>query len=438
MINISVIGAGYVGLVSGACLAEFGFRVTCLDVDKEKIRNLKNGKIPIYEPGLQSIVEKGMQFGRLSFTTSYEETLRDCNVVFIAVGTPSREDGSADLSYVLNAAQSIAEHISEYTVIVDKSTVPVGTGRMLKQVINDKMCELGREVPFDVVSNPEFLREGSAVNDFMQPDRIVIGADSEQAFGVMRQVYRVLYMNNSPFVFCDVETAEIIKYASNAYLAARITFMNELSLLCDAVGADVTLVGRAMGQDARIGPKYLNAGPGYGGSCFPKDTRAILHTARDYGVNLSIIDSVIQANERQKVYMADKIETAMGDLNGKNICVLGLAFKPDTDDVREAPSITIIKELSARGAVPVVFDPISMKNTETYFAGSNIKYAGDEMEAIRGADALVIVTEWNQFRNLDMREALESMAGNYLFDLRNIYIRSEMEEIGFQYFGVGR
>lgn len=439
MIKISVIGTGYVGLVSGACLSEFGFDVICMDVDQRKISLLEQGHIPIYEPGLKEIVQKSIKNKRLSFTTDYAVALKDCDVAFIAVGTPPQEDGSADLSSVLKVAATIGRYIDSYIVVVDKSTVPVGTGQRVKQTIRDVLRERDADIPFDVVSNPEFLREGTAVVDFMQPDRIVIGAESERAFDVMKQVYRVLYMNNSPFVFCDIETAEVIKYASNAYLATRITFVNELALLCEAAGADVTAVSKAMGQDKRIGPRYLHAGPGYGGSCFPKDTRALLKIAEDYGLKLTLVDAVVSANERQKLSMVEKIRREMGDVSGKSICVLGVAFKPDTDDVREAPAITIVRELDRLGTHVTVYDPISMDNAKQYaFADMDITYAGDEYGGIQGADALVIVTEWNEFRNLDLKRVRSMMKDNYLFDLRNIYARQDMEALGFRYYGVGR
>ena len=439
IIKIAVIGTGYVGLVSGACLSEFGFKVICMDVDHGKIERLCRGEIPIYEPGLDDIVKKGIDEGRLCFTTDYVQAMDNCDVVFIAVGTPPLEDGSADLQYVLSAAESIAAYMKKYTVIVNKSTVPVGSGELVRRTVLEVLERRGVDIPFDVVSNPEFLREGSAVRDFMQPDRIVIGVESESAQDVMRQVYRVLYVNNSPFIFCDIKTAELIKYASNAYLAARITFVNELSILCETVGADVTMVSQAMGKDSRIGSRYLQAGAGYGGSCFPKDTRALFHMGQGYGVELSIVGAVIEANERQKLYMVEKILKAMGTVEGRSVCVLGLAFKPETDDIRDAPSLTIIRELIRRGAKVVAYDPISMENAQTgALSDLNIRYAINEVEAIKGAEALVIVTEWNRFRNLNMYAALASMTGNFLFDLRNIYSRAEMEGIGFEYHGVGR
>lgn len=436
---ISVIGTGYVGLVSGACLSEFGLQVTCMDNNKNTIDHLLQGEIPIYEPGLKEIVEKNYKAGRLRFTTSYEEAVSNATTVFIAVGTPPREDGSADLQYVLSAARSIAEHMDGYKVIVDKSTVPVGTGRKVKEVIQQVLDERGVDYPFDVVSNPEFLREGSAVGDFMRPDRIVIGCESERAEKVMQEVYRVLYLNNHPFVFTNIETAEVIKYASNAFLATKITFANEMANLCDAVGADVKAVSKAMGLDKRIGKYFLHAGPGYGGSCFPKDTRALAMIGDEAGVEISVVKSVIAANERQKLRMVDKVTAALGDLERKIIAVLGLSFKPETDDVRDAPATTIIRELVRRGAVVKAFDPIAMNNSKRYaLEGLDIEYAADEYAAAAGADALILVTEWNQFRSMELSRLRQAMRGNSFFDLRNIYEPETMESAGFNYYGVGR
>ena len=437
--QIAVIGTGYVGLVSGACLSEFGLKVVCMDVNESKINCLKRGIIPIYEPGLEEIVVRNEKSGRLSFTTDIGEAVEHATVVFIAVGTPPQEDGSADLQYVLEAARSIAKCMNGYKVIVDKSTVPVGTGRKVKAVIREVLRERGVDYDFDVVSNPEFLREGSAVNDFMHPDRIVIGTQSNKARKTMRSVYRVLYINNHPFVFTNVETAEVIKYASNAFLATKITFINEIANLCEAVGANVQQVSNAIGLDKRIGKYFLHAGPGYGGSCFPKDTKALVNTGKEFGVEMSLIDSVINANDLHKLKMVDKITAALGDVEGKTIAVLGLSFKPETDDVREAPSSTIVHELHRRGAHIRAYDPAAMENAARFaFSDIPIAYAQDEYDCVAGAYAVVLVTEWNQFRSLDLEQMKSTMAAPYFFDFRNIYERRDVEEKGFAYFGVGR
>lgn len=439
MSKISVIGTGYVGLVSGACLSEFGHYVTCLDIDEKKISDLKNSIVPIYEPGLEEIVVKNYKAGRLVFTTDYRIAVETADVIFIAVGTPPQDNGSADLEYVLSAARTIAENMNSYKVIVDKSTVPVGTGQLVKNTVREVLNRRKAELDFDVVSNPEFLREGAAVNDFMHPERIVIGAEGHRAVEVMRDVYKVLYLNNHPFVFTNIETAEIIKYASNAFLATKITFINEISRLCEAAGGDVQQVSKAMGLDKRIGKFFLHAGPGYGGSCFPKDTKALVHIGKQYGVDISIVDSVIKANHTQKLRMVDKIIAGMGEVEGKRIAVLGLAFKPGTDDMREAPSITIIHELCRRGANIIAYDPVAMENARKFaFSDVEINYAENEYQAVKDAQAVILVTEWNQFRSLDLNSIKNKMRGNYFFDLRNIYDRKELEGLGFVYDGVGK
>lgn len=442
MNNISIIGTGYVGLVTGACLSEFGMQVTCMDVDEAKIKALSEGKIPIYEPGLDKLVEKNYKAGRLKFTTSMKEAVINSTAIFIAVGTPPREDGSADLQYVLSAAQSIARHMNGYRVIVDKSTVPVGTGQMVKKVIKEVLNERKLRIGFDVVSNPEFLREGSAVRDFMHPDRVVIGTDSERAFEIMKDIYNVLYLIDTPFVFTGIETAELIKYASNAFLATKISFINEIANLCDAVGADVHDVSKAMGLDNRIGKYFLHPGPGYGGSCFPKDTKALENIGSRYNLEMGVVKAVIEANERQKHRMISKMEKIMGNMTGRTIAVLGLAFKPETDDMREAPSITIIRELISRGCIIKAYDPAAMQNARQYIfddvGEDKLKYCENEYEAADGADALAIVTEWNQFRHLDLNRLLRSMKSAYFFDFRNIYERGAVESLGFVYDSVGR
>jgi UDPglucose 6-dehydrogenase len=438
--RIAVIGTGYVGLVTGACLAEFGMFVTCVDIDEKKIERLKKGEIPIYEPGLVDIVAKNIKEGRLNFTTNTAEAVRNNLVIFIAVGTPSGEDGSADLRYVDQAARDIASNLNGYKVIVNKSTVPVGTGQRVKNIIKSIAGENSR---FDVVSNPEFLREGAAVNDFLRPDRIVIGAESEEAIAIMKDVYSAHYLNEAPFVITNIETAEMIKYASNAFLALKVTFINEVANLCEYVGADVHKVAKAMGMDGRIGPKFLHPGPGYGGSCFPKDTRALSYIAKSKGYNFQIVDTVIKVNEEQKLRMVDKILRLLGAQKNENalkdhtFAILGLAFKPNTDDMRESPSITIINELLKLGAKINVFDPEAMQNAKEYF-GNSVNYAKGEYESVKDTDCLVIVTEWNQFRKLDMEKIKSLMRQPNLADLRNIYDPNKMRALGFNYTSVGR
>jgi UDPglucose 6-dehydrogenase len=439
--TIAVIGTGYVGLVTGACLSDFGLNVVCADIDAGKIEKLKKNEIPIYEPGLDVIVERNTYYKRLSFTTDIEAVVRKASVVFIAVGTPSAEDGSADLKYVEAAARTIARSLTGYKVIVNKSTVPVGTGRKVKEWVKDELAKTGTDYAreFDVVSNPEFLREGSAVYDFTHPDRIIVGYDSPRALETMKQVYRVLYLNETPFVETAIETAEMIKYASNSFLAVKITFINEIANLCEKVGANVQDVAKAMGKDGRIGPKFLHAGPGYGGSCFPKDTRALSDLARRSEVSLSIVEAAIAANERQKILMAGKISARLGDMNGKTLAVLGLAFKPNTDDMREAPAITILMELARAGTRFRVYDPAAMEEAKWRLkdiAGS-IVFCGNEYDAVCGADALVILTEWNQFRNLDLERVKNELKSGFFFDLRNIYKRDFVEKAGLVYIGVG-
>jgi len=439
MAKIAVIGTGYVGSVSGACLADFGNHVICVDSNSEKIESLKKGIIPIYEPGLDDVVERNTKCGRLSFTTNLTESLKKSGVVFIAVGTPPADDGSADLVFVEQAARQIGKLIDKYTVIVNKSTVPVGTGRKVYGWVKEEIDRRKINVEFDVVSNPEFLREGSAVYDFTHPDRVVIGSESERARGIMKDVYRSLFLNETPFVETNLESAEMIKYASNAFLAVKVTFINEIANLCEKTGADVRSVSKAMGKDGRISPKFLHPGPGYGGSCFPKDTRALAKTGRDYGEIQNIVEAAIETNEKQKIRAAKKIETVLGALEKKTICILGLAFKPNTDDMRESPAISICEYLAGRGAKLRVFDPAAMK--EALWRLETIKdsvyFAKDEYDAVCGADALVIVTEWNQFRNIDLYRVKELLASPNFFDLRNIYKPQEVTAAGLKYFGIG-
>ena len=440
MNKISVIGTGYVGLVTGACLSDFGLNVLCMDNDIEKIEKLKQGIIPIYEPGLDVIVERNVANHRLEFTTEMKRAVEESDVIFIAVGTPPAEDGSADLKYVEAVARDIARYMNGYKVIVDKSTVPVGTGQRVKQWVREELAKRDVTYEFDVVSNPEFLREGSAVHDFTHPDRVVIGAESQNALERMKQVYRVLYINETPFIETNIETAEMIKYASNAFLAMKITFINEIANLCEKVGADVQDVAKGMGRDGRIGPKFLHPGPGYGGSCFPKDTLALAKIGQEYGAPITLIEQTVKANEAQKSLMVAKIMQGLGSLVGKQIAILGLAFKPNTDDMRESPALVILNELAKQGATFRVYDPKAMVEAKWRLANlkDKIEYCQNEYEAIEGCDALVLLTEWNQFRSLDLSRVKKLLKEPYFFDLRNIYQREQMEEAGFHYFGVGQ
>jgi len=431
--HIAVIGTGYVGLVSGACFAEFGVDVTCVDVDETKIEKLKSGIIPIYEPGLDTLVEKNVNAGRLHFTTEIRSAVEGAQAVFLAVGTPPKEDGSPDMSYYQQAAKDVAEAMNGYKVLVTKSTVPIGTGKWLREFVTKN---LKVQTDFGVASNPEFLREGAAIDDFMRPDRVVIGSNEPEAIEVMKELYRPLYLIETPIVITSLEAAELIKYAANAFLATKITFINEVANLCDAIGCDVHDVARGMGMDNRIGRKFLHPGPGYGGSCFPKDTRALTTVADQFGVETRIVDAVIDANERQREAMIPKIEKLVGSLDGKQIGILGLAFKPETDDMRESPAIDIIRSLLDRGVKIRAYDPVAMD--EARHCLPEIEYATDEYDAIRDADALVIVTEWNQFRALDMDKVKQLLKAPKIADLRNIYEPQDMRELGFDYVGVGR
>jgi len=431
--HIAVIGSGYVGLVTGACFAEFGVDVTCVDVDADKIERLSAGILPIYEPGLEQLVTKNTNAGRLSFTTDVKQGVEQALVIFLAVGTPPNPDGSPNLSYVESAARSIAEHMNGYKVIVTKSTVPIGTGERLRALIKEHQKA---RVNFGIVSNPEFLREGAAINDFMRPDRVVIGSRDEEAVAIMRDLYRPLYLIEAPFVITSLEAAELTKYAANAFLATKISFINEIANLCEKIGCDVHDVARAMGMDRRIGGKFLHPGPGFGGSCFPKDTQALTSVARQFDCDSLIVDAVIEANHRQQRAMIPKIEKLVGDLQQKKIAVLGLAFKPETDDMREAPSVEIIRGLVERGAKVCAYDPVAMSEARKILPA--IAYAEDEYAAVAQADALVFVTEWNQFRALDMARIRDLMTSPRIADLRNIYDPGDMRELGFDYVGVGR
>jgi len=431
--QIAVIGTGYVGLVSGACFAEFGIDVTCVDVDQAKIDGLNNGVIPIYEPGLDILVKENAKAGRLHFTTDIKTAVESSLVVFLAVGTPPLPDGTPDMSYYRSAAKSVAEALNGYKVLVTKSTVPVGTGEWLRKFVLENSPE-GTE--FGVASNPEFLREGAAIEDFMRPDRVVIGSNQERAIEVMKELYRPLFLIETPIVVTSLEAAELTKYAANAFLATKITFINEIANLCDAIGCDVHDVARGMGMDNRIGRKFLHPGPGYGGSCFPKDTRALTTVADDFGVETRIVDAVIDANERQRDAMLAKIEKLVGDLSGKRVAVLGLSFKPETDDMRESPATDIIKKMVAKGAAVRAFDPVAMDEAKHVLPA--IEYAADEYSAIEGADALIIITEWNQFRALNLQKVKDLLRSPKIADLRNIYEPATMRAAGFEYVGVGR
>lgn len=432
--RIAMIGTGYVGLVSGACFSEFGTDVVCVDKDAGKIERLLDGIMPIYEPGLEALVAKNVAAGRLNFTTDLAEAVKGADVVFIAVGTPTEEGGGhADLSYVYAAARELGEVMDDYTVVVTKSTVPVGTGREVHRIIS----EIRDASEFDVASNPEFLREGSAIEDFMRPDRVVIGTDSDRASEVLKQLYRPLFLMETPILYTKIETAELIKYAANTFLAAKITFINEVANLCEKVGANVQEVARGIGLDGRIGSKFLHAGPGYGGSCFPKDTLALVQTARDYDAPLHIIEAVVKVNEDRKRLMADKIIAGCGgSVDGKTIAVLGLTFKPNTDDMRDSPSLSIVPELQKAGAKIRAFDPQGM--TEAKEMLPDVVFCGDSYETMEGADALAIVTEWNEFRLLDLERVKGLLSVPLMIDLRNIYKPDEIIKAGFDYYSVGR
>jgi len=430
--RIAMIGTGYVGLVSGACLSEFGHHVTCIDTDAEKVEQLRAGRIPIFEPGLDEVVAANTRAGRLSFGADLAGAVEDADAVFIAVGTPSRRgDGHADLTYVFHAAEEIAAALKRYTVVITKSTVPVGTGKKVEEIIR----RIRPEAEFAVASNPEFLREGSAIEDFRRPDRIVVGTDSERAREVIKEVYRPLYLNETPIVFTSRETSELIKYASNAFLATKITFINEMADLCEKLGADVQDVARGMGLDGRIGAKFLHAGPGFGGSCFPKDALALLRTAREAEAPATIAEAVVAANESRKHAMAVRIERHFGDVAGKTIAVLGLTFKPNTDDMRDAPSLVIVPYLQQKGARIRAFDPEGHREARKLL---NVELCANAYDALDGADGVVILTEWNEFRALDLARAKELLRRPLMVDLRNIYRPQQMAAAGFRYVSVGR
>ncbi|MEK9707891.1 MAG: UDP-glucose/GDP-mannose dehydrogenase family protein [Alphaproteobacteria bacterium] len=432
--KIAMVGTGYVGLVSGACFSEFGWDVVCVDNNSDKIAMLKHGRMPIYEPGLEDLVERNVAAGRLTFTTDLEAAVKDAQAVFIAVGTPSRRgDGHADLSYVFQAAEDIARNADGYTVLVTKSTVPVGTGREVMK----RIYAVRPDAEIEIVSNPEFLREGSAIEDFMRPDRVVIGADTERAAEAVSALYRPLYLRDTPIIKTSLETAELIKYAANTFLATKITFINEFADLCEKVGADVQDVAKGIGLDGRIGSKFLHAGPGYGGSCFPKDTAALVRSARDAGAPISIVEQVISVNDNRKEAMARKIIDACGgDVSGKTIAVLGLTFKPNTDDMRDSPSLVIVPRLVEAGATVRAFDPVGMDEAKKALDGP--VWCRDAYDAMDGADAVAIVTEWNEFRALNLERVKSLLKKPVMIDLRNVYRPQQMRDTGFDYVSIGR
>ncbi|GAB2886701.1 UDP-glucose/GDP-mannose dehydrogenase family protein [Uliginosibacterium flavum] len=438
--KITVVGTGYVGLVSGACLAEVGNDVLCLDLDAEKIRILKDGGIPIHEPGLDQVVARNVAAGRLRFTTNIEDAVRHGTIQFIAVGTPPDEDGSADLKYVLAAARNIGRTMTDYKVVIDKSTVPVGTADKVRAAIADELAKRGVEVPYSVVSNPEFLKEGAAVEDFLRPDRIVVGAEDDQAINLMRALYAPFQRNHEKLVIMDVRSAELTKYAANAMLATRISFMNELAILAEKMGADIEQVRQGIGSDPRIGWHFLYAGCGYGGSCFPKDVKALIKTAADAGQHLKVLQAVEDANDAQKMVLVDKVVARFGaDLSGKHFAIWGLAFKPNTDDMREAPSRVIIDELFKRGATLTAYDPVAMDETRRIFGDEpRLSYAERPMQALDGADALVIVTEWKEFRSPDFDAIKAVLKSPVIIDGRNMYATDLPRAAGLEYYGIGR
>lgn len=440
MLKLAFIGVGYVGLVTGTCMAELGMEVTCIDISKDKIDKLNLGIIPIYELGLEELVLKNLKSNRLSFTTDMKSVVEECDVIFITVGTPQGSDGSADLSYVEQAVVEIAKYMNRYKVIVDKSTVPVGTGEMVKSKIEAELKARGVEYDFDVVSNPEFLREGTAIGDFMNPDRIILGVESKRSAEIMKKIYEKVLIKGVPLLLTNLETAELIKYSANAFLASKISYINELTELCESIGADIRAVSKGIGMDKRIGSAFLNAGPGYGGSCFPKDTAALIKISDAAGCKLSIVDAVVRANAKQKERMFKKITKAFGDISNKVIAVLGVTFKADTDDIRESPAVSLINNLLNSGARLRVYDPgiselVFINNEESR---NNLYICNNEYEAAEGAEALVIATEWSQFKKLDLKAIKHKMTNTWFFDLRNLYSPVEVTKAGLNYIGNGR
>ncbi|MDR2950698.1 MAG: UDP-glucose/GDP-mannose dehydrogenase family protein [Prevotella sp.] len=437
--KIAIVGTGYVGLVTGTCFAEMGTEVFCVDIDKNKIEKLKQGIIPIFEPGLDEMVERNHKAGRLQFTTDLSSILNEVDIVFSAVGTPPDEDGSADLKYVLDVARTVGQNLNKYMVIVTKSTVPVGTAKLVKKTIQDELNKRGlSDLKFDVASNPEFLKEGAAITDFMQPDRVVVGVESEEAKRLMEKLYKPFTLNNYRIIYTDIPSAEMIKYAANAMLATRISFMNDIANMCEIVGADVNMVRKGIGADARIGSKFLYAGCGYGGSCFPKDVKALIHTANKLGYKMQILEAVENVNEFQKNILFDKLmKYYNNDIKGKTIAVWGLAFKPKTDDMREAPSLVLIDRIIKAGGKVRAYDPVAMEEAKKHHLGDSVIYAKDIYDATLDADAILMVTEWNEFRLPTWEVIKKTMKKPVVFDGRNIYNKEEMNEIGFDYFGIG-
>lgn len=435
--NIAIVGTGYVGLVSGACFAEMGIDVTCVDINPEKIKCLLNGEIPIYEPGLDDLVKRNVEAGRLHFTTDLTTCLNNVEVVFSAVGTPPDEDGSADLQYVLEVARTFGQHIKKYTILVTKSTVPVGTAKKVKAVIEEELTERGEQIDFEVASNPEFLKEGAAIKDFMSPDRVVVGIESDRAKKVMERLYRPFQMNNYRLYFMDIPSAEMTKYAANAMLATRISFMNDIANLCDLVGANVDMVRKGIGADTRIGSKFLYPGCGYGGSCFPKDVKALARTAREYGYTMGVIEAVEAVNERQKEIVVKKLQDKLGTLRGKTIALWGLAFKPETDDMREAPALVVIEKLLEAGASVKVYDPVAMDECRRRI-GDRVVYCKDMYDVVIDADALAVLTEWKEFRIPSWSVIKRVMKQSVLVDGRNIYSKDEVIAEGFEYAAIGK
>ena len=435
--NIAIVGTGYVGLVSGACFAEMGIDVTCVDINPEKIKCLLNGEIPIYEPGLDDLVKRNVEAGRLHFTTDLTTCLDNVEVVFSAVGTPPDEDGSADLQYVLEVARTFGRNIKKYTILVTKSTVPVGTAKKVKAVIEEELTKRGEQIDFEVASNPEFLKEGAAIKDFMSPDRVVVGIESDRAKKVMERLYRPFQMNNYRLYFMDIPSAEMTKYAANAMLATHISFMNDIANLCDLVGANVDMVRKGIGADTRIGSKFLYPGCGYGGSCFPKDVKALAHTAREYGYTMGVIEAVEAVNERQKEIVVKKLQDKLGTLRGKTIALWGLAFKPETDDMREAPALVVIEKLLEAGASVKVYDPVAMDECRRRI-GDRVVYCKDMYDVVIDADALAVLTEWKEFRIPSWSVIKRVMKQPVLVDGRNIYSKDEVIAEGFEYAAIGK
>jgi len=435
--KIAVVGTGYVGLVTGTCLAEVGTDVTCIDIDKKKIEGLKNGVMPIYEPGLEPMVTRNYKKGKLHFSTDITSAIKDADVAFIAVGTPPGEDGSADLQYVLKVASQIGANMNSYGVVVTKSTVPVGTAKKVRAAVQEQLDARGVDIDFDISSNPEFLKEGAAIDDFMKPDRIVVGVDTAKAEETMRKLYKPFIMNGHPLIFMDIPSAEMTKYAANSMLATRISFMNDIANLCEIMGADVNAVRKGIGSDPRIGSRFIYAGIGYGGSCFPKDVKALIETGKQNNYRMRILEAVEDVNESQKSVLFNKLTSSLGtDLSGKTFAMWGLSFKPNTDDMREAPSLVLIDKINAAGGKVVAYDPVAMPETK-HMIGDIITYVDDPYQALDGADALLLVTEWSEFKLLDFDEVTKRLKNKLIFDGRNIYDRKEMAEMGYEYYCIG-